>query len=317
MTPVAKALLKLSLVSGVGPAYLRKTIKAAHAKDVELPWLVENRALHDVLSVEQLHELTVVGNAFEETLAKLDAFGVDVVCCEDATYPAQLLRTWGVARVPPLLMIRGNRELLNRDAVGFTGSREAGERGLRAARDCADQLAAAGVVIASGYAAGVDTCAHTAALKAGGTTIVVLAEGIQNFRVKAEIESAWSWERVCVVSEFAASAPWSVGTAMQRNRTIVGVSRAVILVEARATGGSIATGRYALDANVPLFAVEYEGMPESAIGNRQLIQQGAVPLRRSRQTTRANLDRVFETIRERVVANDAAPMTAERQTLLW
>jgi DNA processing protein len=284
-------------------------MRAASAKQADLAQLVEERALHEVLTSEQLQELGSLQSTVEVLVEKLAGLDVQVICSADAEYPAQLLRTWGEDQAPPLLMSRGNVDLLNRPAVGFCGSREASERGLRAAEDCADQLAAAGIVVASGYAAGVDTCAHSAALKAGGTTIVVLAEGIHHFRMKPEVEKVWSWERACVVSEFAATAPWSAGNAMQRNRTIVGVSRAMILIEARATGGSIAAGRDALKANVPLFAAEYEGMPDSAVGNRQLIQQGAQALLRNRQTMRASLDAVLGAVQKPSSSNESMTTT--------
>src|SRR5262249_37149612 len=144
-----------------------------------------------------------------------------------------------------------------------------------------------------GYACGVDMRAHTVALASGGRTTIVLAEGVLGFRIRPEIEAAWSWDRACVVSEFAAKAPWSAGNAMQRNRTIIGLSRAMILIEARATGGSISAGRDALAARVPLFAAEYDGMPETAVGNRELIAHGATPLLRSRATMRASLEGVL------------------------
>jgi DNA processing protein len=317
MTPLAHALLRLSLVKGVGPARLRKAMKIANAKQAELEQLVDDRGLSEVLTTEQLDELASVRTMAEVLVEKLRGLNVEVISLADAEYPAQLLRTWGEEHAPPLLMTRGNCALLNRPAVGFCGSREASERGLRAAEDCADQLAAAGVVVASGYAAGVDTCAHAAALKAGGTTIVVLPEGINHFRMKSEVEKVWSWERACVVSEFAATAPWSAGNAMQRNRTIVGVSRAMILIEARATGGSIAAGRDALKAKVPLFAAEYEGMPDSATGNRQLIEQGAQPLLRNRQTMRASLDAVLGAVHKPSSTGEpAAPAPTGQMRLL-
>jgi len=316
MTPLAHALLKLSLVKGVGPARLRKAVKLAHANQADLAQLVEERALNDVLTPEQLDELATVQPVAEVVVEKLRTIGVDIISLGDVEYSSQLLRTWGEDHAPPLLMTRGNVALLNRPAVGFCGSREASERGLRVAEDCADQLAAASVVVASGYAAGVDTCAHAAALKAGGTTLVVLAEGIQHFRMKPEVEKVWSWERACIVSEFAATAPWSAGNAMQRNRTIVGVSRAMILIEARATGGSISAGRDALKAKTPLFAADYDGMPDSAIGNRQLIQQGAQPLLRNRQSMRASLDGVLGAVHKSASTSDSTSVSTGQMRLL-
>lgn len=314
MTPVAHALFKLSLLAGVGPARLRRAIGLALARQADLAELVEHRALHDVLTPHQLAELSCVGARADAIVEKLLAIDVDLISSADAEYPAQMLRTWGEDRAPPLLMARGNVALLARPTVGFSGSRRTSERGLRVARDCAEQLVAADVVVASGYAAGVDTCAHAAALAAGGATIIVLAEGIEHFLIKPEMENGWSWERACVVSEFSPSAPWSAGNALRRNRTIVGVSQAVIVIEALETGGTIATGRDALSGRVPLFAVEYGHSSGSAIGNRRLIAEGAQPLLRNRQTQRANLDGVFDAVL-RPASSRQAPV-ASRQMLL-
>lgn len=296
MTPTAFALLQLSLVKGVGPARLRKALHIARQSARSLAALVTSDGLGEVLAPEQrllLQELTPQAEVLAE---KLDAAGVAMLCIDDGDYP-HVLSARFPNQAPPMLMVRGNKRLLQQPAVGFCGSRAASSRGLEVAADCADQLARAGVIVTSGYAAGVDLAAHAAALRAGGATTVVLAEGIIGFRVKSEIEGLWDWDRVCVVSEFAATLPWSAGNAMQRNRTIVGLSRAMILIEAGATGGSIAAGRNALEATVPLFAPEYEGMPATATGNRELLRQGAQPLLRARATMRANLGEVLATVK--------------------
>ena len=297
MTPAAFALLRLSLVKGVGPARLRKALAHAHGRSAELAELVAGGGLGDVLGPEQLDELAANLPTAELLAERLNELGVTVTGLADPSYPAALAQRFGLDRAPPLLLTRGNAALLHRPSVGFCGSRQASDRGLRVAEDCASQLSASGVVVTSGYAAGVDMCAHTSALVSGGQTTIVLAEGIVGFRIKPEIEAVWSWDRVCVVSEFAATAPWSAGNAMQRNRTIIGLSRAMILIEARATGGSVSAGRDALAANVPLFAADYDGMPEAAVGNRELIKQGATPLLRNRATMRASLDGVLGAVR--------------------
>jgi predicted Rossmann fold nucleotide-binding protein DprA/Smf involved in DNA uptake len=140
--------------------------------------------------------------------------------------------------------------------------------------------------------------AHRAALECGGTTVMVLCEGILNFTVKKSFKEIWDWERIAVVSEFLPGIPWSVRNAMQRNRTICALSRAMILIESATTGGSIEAGRSSLDMAVPLFAPVYEGMPESAVGNRELLGHGARPLLKSRAAGRANMKDVFAAISE-------------------
>jgi len=138
--------------------------------------------------------------------------------------------------------------------------------------------------------------AHRAALASGGTTTVVLAEGILRFRVKREIRDEWDEARTLVISEFGPNLPWSVNHAMQRNRTICGLSRAMLLIEARITGGSIQAGRDCLRLGLPLFAAVYEGAPESATGNEELLVRGANRLMKSRSTDRPNIRPILDAI---------------------
>ena len=104
-----------------------------------------------------------------------------------------------------LLLCRGNIELLKRVSVGFCGSREASEKGMATARDSSTLLANENINIVSGFAAGVDMNAHRAALAAGGTTTVVLAEGILRFRINKDIRDLWDDSCTLVVSSALAS----------------------------------------------------------------------------------------------------------------
>ena len=312
ISPTAHALLQLSLVKGVGPARMRKALHRANRRGRDLSTLLATDDLADLLSPDQHRMLEDASGQVEVVADELARAEVSVFCVADEGYPEALQQRLGES-APPLLMVRGNHALVQQVAVGFCGSRAASDRGLEVANDCADQLARAGVVVTSGYAAGVDVATHIAALRAGGSTTLVLAEGIMRFQVRPEIASEWSWDRACVVSEHAATAPWSAGNAMQRNRTIVGSSRAMILIEAGATGGSIAAGRNALEAGVPLFAPEYEGMPVTATGNRELLQRGARPLYRARTTMRANLEPVLTIVKGLV---SVAPPVASQMPLL-
>jgi DNA processing protein len=311
------ALMRLQAVRGVGAARVRKVIESARGRSEGLPALVARPGgLRGVLNDQQLDELSANEAAIARHAEDLRAQGVRVIGWHDHGYPERLRRRLG----PPILMVRGEVALLDRSAVGFCGSRKASGKGLTVAGDCADQLAQAGVDVVSGYAAGVDLCAHRAALQAGGVTTIVLAEGILQFRIKRELEDVWDWTRVCVVSEFAPQTRWTIGNAMQRNATICGLSDAMILIESRSTGGSIAAGRSSLAMGVPLFVAEYDGMPEWADGNRELLAGGAMPLRKSRATNRASLDRVFGAMRESSGETDAAgsaspPRLAAQTTL--
>jgi DNA processing protein len=200
--------------------------------------------------------------------------GVDAILLGDRNYPELLASS---RQAPAALFTMGPIELLQQRAIGMCGSRNASAEGLRAAYACAEAVSGRGYCVVSGYAKGVDSAAHTAALGAGGTTVVVLAEGINNFRVRrGEIAQMWDSDRALVVSQFAPDQRWFVSGAMTRNTVISGLSRALVVVEAGETGGTLAAGEYALQRGQPVLALQLFGAPP---GNDLLIANGARVIR--------------------------------------
>lgn len=189
----------------------------------------------------------------------------------------------------PVLTTLGNLDLLDTPGLGFCGSRKASEKGVAVTIDCAEQAVIAGFTVISGNAAGVDFAAHHTALAHGGATILVLAEGIERFQVRREMRPVWDWQRALVISQFVPKAVWQAYRAMERNEVIIALSRAMIVVEAGETGGTLAAGLRALQLKKPLFVAEYENIGEVAPGNAHLLDRGASRLRRSRETGRANV----------------------------
>jgi DNA protecting protein DprA len=208
-------------------------------------------------------------------------------------YPESVRSAFG-GLLPPEVWYVGNIDIMGTKAVGFCGSRDASEYSLLIAADCASQLSTNNVTVVSGYAPGVDMASHEAALKSGGRTIIVLPEGIDHFRIKKSIRSVWDWRRVLVLSQFPRKAIWRADRAMERNKIIVALSQAVIVLEAREKGGTLNAGYSALRMQKPLFVVLYDEMNGDRGGNQQLIQQGGIPLKRSRATNQAQLNPVFE-----------------------
>ena len=278
---------------GVGPRRVRKLLKRWR-NTPEVP-VMENRLIESVLTPAQIAALPECRDRVKRHWEELLRHDVRVLSIIDSDYPEGLRNALGES-APVLLLCLGNLELLKRVSVGFCGSREASEKGMATARDSATLLANDKINIVSGFAAGVDMNAHRAALAAGGTTTVVLAEGILRFRVKKGIRDLWDESRTLVVSEFGPNLPWSISHAMQRNKTICGLSRAMVLIEARSTGGSIEAGRDCLKMGLPLFAAVYEGSPESATGNEELLTNGAKRLMKSRSRDLPNITPIIEAI---------------------
>jgi DNA processing protein len=213
----------------------------------------------------------------------------------DPRYPQSLFKLFG-GLLPPDIWAIGNVELLKETGVGFCGSRKATERGLQVAADCARQLSKVQVTVISGYAPGVDMASHEAALANGGRTVIVLPEGIDHFRIKKTIKELWDWRRVLVLSQFPPNAIWRADRAMERNRVIVALSRAVIVLEARDQGGTLHAGYSALQMGKPLFVAQYDEMNGSREGNRRLMEMGAMPLLQNRTTSQAQMRDVFANV---------------------
>jgi len=211
----------------------------------------------------------------------------------DSRYPEPMRNLFGALATPDIWYL-GNLNLLRTKGVGFCGSRHASKAGLAVAADCATQLSQYSITVVSGYAAGVDMASHEAALANGGNTIIVLPEGIDHFRIKKAIKQVWDWQSVLVISYFPRPAVWRPDRAMERNKVIVALSRAVLVLEAGDRGGTLNAGFTALEMEKPLFVAYFEQMIDGRRGNRQLIEHGGIPLQRSNKSGHAELRHMLE-----------------------
>jgi len=192
---------------------------------------------------------------------------------DDADYPAALRRT---ADRPVGLYARGP-VAAERPHVAIVGTRYPSAYGIKSARLFAGELARRGLVIVSGLALGIDTEAHTAALDVGGTTIAVVANGLdlmyppQNTALARRIVDAGG----AVLSEFYFGRPVDKRTFPQRNRIVSGMSLAVLVIESDAAGGSMITARFAGDQGRLVAAVPGRIDRRESRGCHALIRDGA------------------------------------------
>src|SRR3954454_12468292 len=182
---------------------------------------------------------------------------------------------------PRVLFLRGAGEadVLAGPAVAVVGARACSPYGAQVARMLGRELAAAGLVVVSGLARGVDGEAHRGALEAEGLTVAVLGCGIDRDYPAAHAElSQRICERGLVVSEYEPGvepAPWRFPA---RNRIIAGLAAVTVIVEARERSGALITADFALEGGREVFAVPGEITGSLATGTNQLLRQGATPL---------------------------------------
>lgn len=196
----------------------------------------------------------------------------------DARFPPRLA---AIFDPPPALHLRGSGEpeLLSRRAVAVVGARSCSPYGAQVARMLGRELSAAGLVVVSGLARGIDGEAHRGALESGGPTVGVLGCGIDRDypAVNASLSRRME-EGGLVVSEYEAGiepAPWRFPA---RNRIIAGLCEAVVVVEARERSGALITADFALDEGREVFAVPGEITSALSGGSNALLKLGATPL---------------------------------------
>jgi DNA processing protein len=162
-------------------------------------------------------------------------------------------------------------------AVGIVGSREADLQARRHAAEIAAALAAAGAIVVSGGARGVDTAAHEGAIAGRGRTVAVLGSGLEHLYPPA---NGPLFERIAagfgaVVTEFEASTPPSRWTFPRRNRLIAAVCDLVLVVQAPIRSGALITAKIANRLGVPVAAIPGTASDPRNRGNNGLIRAGA------------------------------------------
>ncbi len=208
-------------------------------------------------------------NVERQKILKSPALGEPIrVFSEDTRFPAKLLT---LKQPPRELYVAGNLALSTRPSVAIVGSRHSSEHGLETAARIARAVAEAGIVVISGYAKGVDTAAHLAALEVRGDTVFVLPFGFKHFHMKRELKPLVNPEHMLAISQFPFGQPWFASAAMKRNEVVCGLADCVIVIEAGESGGTVEAARTARALGKRLYIVDFKDPAPSAAGNAFLI----------------------------------------------
>lgn len=177
-----------------------------------------------------------------------------VLYIKDQLYPQLLRKT---AKPPLFLFCQGNVELFNRDCISVVGTRKPTELGVKRAQKLALLLSARGYVVVSGLATGIDTAAHTGAIRAGGKTIAVIGTPLNHYYPKENMELQ---KRIAighlVVSQYPFGHPITRASFPARNYTMSGISRATVVIEAGETSGALIQARQCMEQGRHLFILK-------------------------------------------------------------
>lgn len=200
---------------------------------------------------------------------------VQEIKIEEKAYP-QLLKK--IKNPPRTLYVLG-KILEKEKCVAVVGTRRCTDYGKEVAREIAGNLAEAGLTIVSGFAPGIDTFAHLAAIEKGKRTIAVLGTGLDKKSIypKSNLKLV---EKIlenggCLISEYPPGTKGTRFTFPQRNRIISGLSLGVVVIEARLKSGALITAKYAREQKRKVFAVPGSIYSQTSKGCHFLIKSGA------------------------------------------
>jgi DNA processing protein len=268
-------LVRLSMVSGVGPQTSRSLL---------LRFGSAGRALSATIS--ELRTVPNIGPKLADKIARArqecDADAELSLCRRsnvrilprgDTGYPPPLEN---IPDPPSLLYCKGQVESRDQLAIAIVGSRHASPYGMRVAERLAAGLARVGLTVVSGMARGIDAAAHRGALKAGGRSVAVLANGLESVYPPEHEDLARALtEAGALLSEMPMRQAPLAGLFTQRNRIIAGLSLGVVVVEATPRSGSLSTAHHAMEQNREVFAVPGPVDSLNSRGCHRLIRDGA------------------------------------------
>lgn len=263
--------LRLARSDNVGPATFRRLIQRFGSAKIALERLPDLAQRGGQRGPYRAFPLA----AAKAELARLAALNARAIAWVEPDYPAALR---AVEDSPPVITARGRFELLTRPAqVALVGARNASANGRRFAHDMARELSAAGLVVVSGMARGIDGAAHLGALTGPGSTIAVLAGGVD---VLYPPEHANLFDRLAVdgliVAEMPPGAEPQARHFPRRNRIISGLSLGTVVIEAALKSGSLITARFANEQGREVMAVPGSPLDPRCRGTNRLIREGAL-----------------------------------------
>ncbi len=274
-SPKLRDILLLLTIPKLGPGRVRRLLSIFPSTEEILRTPIQQ--LRKIDGINEIIARQVKSGVDEkqadEQLKLMEEKNIQCLSVWDSRYPDLLKKT----NAPPVaLFYKGQFPDTWPTCIGVVGTRIPSQYGRLVAEKLVTQLVDNGITIVSGLARGIDTIAHTTALKRGGKTHAVLGCGA-DYVYPAENRKLYETmqENGAIFSEYFIGTKPDAVNFPRRNRIISGVSLGILVVEAGQKSGALITASYALEQNREVFAVPGNILSAKSAGTNRLIQQGA------------------------------------------
>ncbi len=258
---------------------IKKELLLKKFKTPQNIWSLKKQELDTITELDENDVKQILEMKYRENLDKYQKYieknKIQIITICDTNYPEQLKNIYDK---PIVLYALGNTDILHKTGVAIVGCRDCSEYGKKTALKIGYELAKKDLCIISGLAKGIDKYSHIGALEAGGSTIGVIGCGLDYIY---PYENKNLYERIIknnglIITEYIVGTKPNKINFPARNRIISGLSKGVIVVEAKEKSGSLITADFALEQGKEVFAIPGNIDNINSKGTNELIKQGAI-----------------------------------------
>ena len=228
-----------------------------------------------------------ISDEIEDDCADMEEIGVKPLFVFSKDYPEILKSRLGNA-LPPVLYLMGSSSILNDPLAAVLAHSETSEKGSMIVFKGAKELSSHSITTVGNMSKGGGTVLHRSTIEAGGKTIGILPCGFFTYTMTEKIQSIYNPENFLIISPFYLKEEFNIFRAIERNKLICALSKAVFIVEspAKDEGGIFEAAKSAQKMHIPLFTAEYAEYTEPSMGNPTLLKEyGAQPIRGRKEET--------------------------------
>lgn len=266
----------LSRIEGLGPIKIENLLEKY--KTPEKIWNLNKSELMQIKGIGENIANNILKKEYRENLEQyvkyMEKYDIGIITIKDKDYPKDLLHIYDA---PAILYYKGDKELLHTNMIAIIGCRDCSLYGKEVSMKFSQELAKRGITIISGMAKGIDSYSHIGCIKAGGKTIAVLGSGIDIIYPK---ENRLLYDKILstgglILSEYVIGTKPSKLNFPARNRIISGLSKGLIVVEAKEKSGTLNTVDFALEQGKEIFVIPGNITSNNSVSTNELIKQGA------------------------------------------